>query len=1027
MGLSGCFGGASQANNTPLPTAGGAAGTEYAFTAAPKTGALALSELKNGSEGWAEIVNPSDGPCEASNWFLTDDADEPMKYRLPAVALGAGEYLVIELNELEDGYPYHAGFKLSRAENALYLYYADGSLEDSMVFDQALPGPVSVVNTPEGPAYTAHITKGSANSESTFPELTWTADEGQMPVIINEVLPDNKYGITDAEGDRSDWAELYNRSSEPVSLGGLFLSDRKDDPEKWALPDEILGPDEYLLVFLSGKDCREGELHASFSLSEKDDGIFLFDYDGMRFSGFEIPEGLNPNISIGRMEGGFVGYFGAPTPGEANTTYGFGEYFGVGGFSPTGVYISEVSGVSAPRSGGSDWVELYNASGEDMDITGWRLTDDPVYCYAEPCRPEAEANGSLHFGEMGPVVPFGSVLRAGQYLVSPVTFGVSQSGDTLYLFDAEGAVRDVFKTGVTAVGVTSGRENGSVTGERVFFTEPTMGYANAEPHSGYAAEPRFGSDGLYCTGTVRLELACATPGAEIRYTLDGSLPGKSSRLYTGPFDISSNTVVRARAYAEGLVPSAAVTHTYVFDEQSSLPVVCVSLSQSDYERMYVASQRPSGAVDKGDEVPCSVEYYIEGREAFSSGAGVRVSGASTALYAQKSLGLYFRAGYGRSSLDYPLFEGCDVTSFDSLVLRNGGQDAYYARLRDSYMSSICQGLDIDVAYFRPVIVYVNGNYRGIYDLKENLNEDYVASHYNVDSGGVDIIKRNTVLLAGSKTDWNSLREFCQTADFSQQSNYEALAERVDADSVIDYVIARTYFFDGDMFNQKYWRSEGVLKWRAVFFDSDYAMMGNYAGTNILPNYFNKNGVTSFHGSKTNMDIYCALVQNAGWRDAFILRYFYLTKYVFCPENALPAFDALVEVYRPEMQRHCERWRFNTYSQWERETAAMRRCIEARPQYALYAVKNLFGLSDAQFNEYEARAEAVHSGMPDPGASVLPAPPPGPAPTAVPTPGPTATPAPGETAEPTAAPGETPGPTAAPGETPGPTATPAPEP
>jgi len=989
----------SESENPPTPAAENPSDT---------SGMLLINELQNGTSGWVELYNASDREIDLEDYYISDNRSDPRKHRLPADVLAPGKYIVIELNSTGSEDRTSASFKLGRNENTLFLYYSDGRLADSMTFDPSLPELISAVRAAEETAYTLQITKGYANSDSTFPSLAFKQDAGDMPVIINEVMPDNEYGIMDSDGERSDWAELYNRSDAPVSLSGYRLSDREDDPARWALPDVTLGAGEYLIIFLSGKDRADGELHASFGLSDKDDGIYLFDYSSMTYCGIELPQGLNANISVGLGSDGRLYFYAAPTPGAANDTYGFNDYLGLSIFSPDGIYISEVSGVSAPRSGEKDWVELFNASDKDIDMTGWGLTDDPSDPYAD-------------------TYP-GCVLKAGSYKVMGISFGISQSGETLYLFDDTGAVRDVFETGVTMVGVTSGRESNSQTGKRVFFTTPTMGYANAEPFSGYAAEPVFSKTGLYCDSAFQLELSVRTEGASIRYTLDGSEPTAASHLYTAPISVTANCVVRAKAFLDGLVPSASVAHTYVFGAEHSLPVVCLALSQADYNRMYIASQSPNGSITKGDEVPSSMEYYIDGLNAFTTGAGVRVSGASTAVYAQKSLGLYFRGGYGRSSLDFPLFEGCDVTSFRSLVLRNGGQDAMYARLRDSYMSSVCSGLELDVAHYRPVVVYVNGDYWGIYDLKENMNEDYLASHYEADRDNVDIIKRNTVLLAGSREDWLDLREFCRTADFSKQENYDRLAELVDVYSIIDYIAARTYFYDGDMFNQKYWRiSSGELKWRAVFYDSDYAMMGNSPAANILPQYFNRNGVASAHGSITNMDVFCALVQNAGWRDKFVLRYVYLVNYVFCPENAVGILDDLASVYAPEMQRHIARWpgMIASYAAWQSEVASLRSCVQSRSSYALGYLKSLFSLTNAQMAEYNRRTEIIYSGGADPGASSYPS---APIPAATPPPAsaqPTPTPEPTQSNGASTTP--TPGPTAAPDPTTTPDSAAAPEP
>ena len=910
---------------------------------APAADALRISELVNGKNGWAELRNVSDEEIDLSSYSLSDDEHDPMKWVFPAEKLAPGAFVVAELNELDPDSPLTASFKLGRSETALYLFNNLHQEIDRAEFDPAMPDGVSAVKTDLGVKYTAFVTKGGENSDRLFDTVEWTAMEpASAPLIINEVLANNKYSVIDAYGDRSDWVELYNQSDLPVDLSYYCLSDRGDDLTKWQLPKVALLPKCFVVIFLSGNETIDGEIHAPFGLSEGE-SIYLSKLDGMEYDSIEIPAGINPNVSVGRNGANEIRYYAAPTPGGSNTTYGLERFADAGGFNAHSVYISEVSAVHAVGSGGADWIELYNGSGSSVSLNGWSLTDDP----AKPKKYKLD----------------GFSVSAGGYAVfncGKRTFSVSGSGDTVYLIDPAGGVTDVFDSGVTGVGVTSGRANLSQTGERCFFTTPTKGFPNASPVSGHAAEPVFSSNNLYVSGGTEISLSTSTQDAEIRYTLDGSAPTQNSKLYTSPITISKGTVIRARTYRSGLIPSTPVSRTFLTGDQHTLPVVCISLSSEDYSRMYRAEMSQNGGVKKGDRVPCSMEYYMDGRLAVSSGAGVKVSGASTAVYPQKSLSLYFRAGYGRSSLDFPFFDDCEISSFRSVLLRNGGQDAYFAHIRDSYIDRICMGMNIDIASFRPVIVYINGEYRGVYDLKENLNEDYVASHYGIDRDTVEIAKRNGYMLAGTKDRWNEMRKLCQTLDTSQQANFDRLAQYVDTDSIIDYLIARTYFYDGDMFNQKYWHTtDDAVKWRAIFYDSDYAMYGNSPAGNILPAYFNPNGVSSAHGYITNMDIFCALNKNKEWRDEFITRYIYEVKYRFNKENALPLFDELASEYAPEMPRQISRWHMPaTYAGWQSELSSLRNCIAKRPDYALKNLRNYYHLSDSAWAEYVRRADAL---------------------------------------------------------------------
>lgn len=963
---------------------------------------LALSELYKGEDGqWAEVRNPSGETVKLSDFFLSDDPAVPDKWKFPEAALEAGGYAVVNLmggtyigaeSAENTEYPeFFANFKLnSSSEDCLYLFDAGAGLLDTLEYDLNMPGPVSAVKSGDAVMYTAFPTEGAANSDKTFASASWTDADSSDPVRINEVLPRNEYSIIDGDGDRCEWVELYNSSSSAVGLLGYYLSDSAEKPDKWALPDITLGAGEYLLIFLSGKDSTEGELHASFGLSKSDTAVYLSNYDGMRQDTLPIPPELSANVSVGRGENAELLYYAQPTPGGANTTHGFIDYIGVGGFSPESVYISEVCAVQAAGSGGRDWIELYNGSGEGLTLSGWHISDDVDELYKYELSGITIPSGGYAY--------FYCSSKSGEQNSSTAPFGLSGSGETLFLTDAGGYIADVFTPGVQDVGITSGRMRDAESGERVFFAEATRGEKNPQTYySSYAPSPVFSDTRLYCSEPFALSIGCANAAAEIRYTLDGSEPSAASALYTGPLNISGNAVVRAASFIGGRLMSRITTRTYLFEREHSLPVVAIAMDGSAFNEMYSAVAKTPKV-----ERECFMQFFAEdGKLGVETGAGLRVGGSSTRVYPQKTLNVYFRSAYGRSSVTYPFFGDYSVNTFKSMVLRNSGQDAYNARIRDAFASMAVLDLDVDAAASSFVVVYINGEYWGIYDLKENQNEDYLAAHYGVDPDTVEIIKRNTVVLAGSSADDflrvraygvdypGGIKEYYyqsgvvaatpvpegQTPSPSEEPSsgapsvipltperYAQYTEWVDSESIADYLIARSYFYDGDMFNQKYWRTtDYAVRWRAVFYDSDFMMGSGSPNGSVLSSYFRVTGVPSANGTLSNMDLYCALNSSPEWREAFIIRYIYVVKYYFNNDRLLPLYDSMAEQLAAEMERHIARWgKPASVSQWERNIAVLRDGISGRADIALSQLKRQYNLSESEYAAYEAQADALYA-------------------------------------------------------------------
>jgi CotH kinase protein/Lamin Tail Domain/Chitobiase/beta-hexosaminidase C-terminal domain len=120
---------------------------------------------------------------------------------------------------------------------------------------------------------------------------------------VNELVADNQDGLRDEDGDPSDWIELYNATPDPVSLAGWSLTDDPEDPSKWLLPDVELAGTDFLVVFASGKDRTEGELHTNFSLSAKGEPLLLYAPDGTLHHSYDpdFPAQL-PHVSYGMVQ-----------------------------------------------------------------------------------------------------------------------------------------------------------------------------------------------------------------------------------------------------------------------------------------------------------------------------------------------------------------------------------------------------------------------------------------------------------------------------------------------------------------------------------------------------------------------------------------------------------------------------------------------------------------------------------------------------------------------------------------------------
>ncbi len=804
---------------------------------------------------------------------------------------------------------------------------------------------------------------------------------GGGELLLNEYMTSNGETIDDNYGNSSDWIEIYNSGGEKIDLSGMGLSDRLSEHGKWKFPSGAkIGGGEYLLVWCDGLDeFKDGELHASFKLGNEDDGIVLTDKNGGVI--FSVPiERPGRDISCGRAEDGSYVLFTKPTPGKKN---GLPEEQGVqqtttaapaaspavdkvekpavttvGNDAPAAekperpisedVFLSEVS---ATGNGGvdCDWVELGNRSGADKDLSGWGIGEDPD-------RPEYIFQGLK--------VPSGGKLllyadgsdKGGEHL--PIKIGLD--GDEIYLFDKEGNCRDKVEfERLSAENTCGSGENG----ETVFYAEPTPGKENPNNfYKGYARQPVFSNAGGYAEKGEKLTVQ-AESGVTVRYTADGSLPAESSKVFTG-YTISKNCVIKAVAYREGYLPSEVCSETFIVGEEHDIPIVCLSCAPDDL----FSSER--GILAFGDsyekefpyvganfwqdwEREVSFEFYTaDGQREIACEAGAKVFGQFSRAYDQKSLAIHFRGKYGCSSVNYPFFEGNDISSFSSLVLRAGGQDQGFTRIRDAFCTEAFSEYS-DIAYmdWQPVAVYINGEYYGYYDLREKINESYFQSHEGIDKKKIDILKGNgQIVIAGDNADYYRLVDWIKSHDLSVKENYEYVCSQIDVDNYIDYLIAEIFFCNGDTGNIKFYREQGG-KWKWILFDLDMAMRGEATwgdSYNSIKMMFDPDGHGSQHSFSTAVQ--CGLLKNDQFKEKFLKRYAQLLGSCFTPENLIAVEQRMTAEMDSEMKLHGKRWQKPVYDDWKANITALENVCRKRQGIAKQQLISFLGVSEKEQNE-----------------------------------------------------------------------------
>ncbi len=917
-----------------------------------------LKDSRGVSVDWIELYNPNDESIWIGDLYISDDNKQPKKYLLPDYEIGSKEYLLIYADALmqSTNTQIYTPFSLSEGEQIIISDFNGKTIDTKTI--ELLPEDISAGWLNESWGYFSCPTPGCANEEpfSTSYDIQ-PVREVESVIYINEIMTNNKYSILDSFGDTSDWIELYNPNSYDVLLEGYGLSDEEDNKFKWVFPeDTIIKAEGYLLVFASGKDTiveENNELHTNFVMGKEDTDLVLSQPNNVIVDNVEINM-MPGNVSMGRLENGGYGYFTLPTPCKKNTGRYLDSIDSNQDIILQDIYINEVSSSQIENSRKdirylTEYIEIYNKGSEDVNLGGYSITDNSEIPWIFP-------DITIKAGDFLLLLLKGINDNNNIHTIN-AELSVSASGEDLVLRNENGVIIDYYKTGYLTGEYSSGRQKNTGS-ERYFFNEKSPGSENpASNIKQYSQKPNFShTGGMVDEDSFYLEIT-AEKNAVIRYTIDGSVPNENSKQYNEQILINKDTVIRAVVFEENKLPSTTVSATYIFSRNHTLPIVCLS---TDPYNLF-SSTLGIYDIGKGMELdsfpyyranfwydwerPISVEFYeSNGELALSFDAGIQIAGQTSRAEDQKSLTIRLREEYGLNEIYYSLFEDNEVKEFRHILLRTSGQDWGSTKIRDYYFQqSIKDYTCLDIMDGRPAAVYINGKYWGIYNIREKINEDYFASHYDLDPENVTIIEGDNTVKAGNTKDWYDLKSFCTYNNFSDDTLYRQLESRVDVDAFIDYVIAETFYCNADNGNVKYWRdnAEGG-KWKPILFDLDASINAYNYKSNRISYYFQK-------GEFSN--ILYALKQNDEFCEKFIERYAFFLNEVFIEEKISSDIDDIIEDISLEMQYHIERWgRPNSYNVWHANVLTLKDNIISRRYYVVGQLAYEFNLEDSEIKE-----------------------------------------------------------------------------
>ncbi len=957
-------------------------------------------------DDWIEIYNAGPIDIDLANYYFSDDISDPTLWQIPdtdptLTTVPAGGFLIIWADKDTDQGANHLDLKLSSDGEAMALFLPDG-----ITFaDQVLFGPqnsnISFGRTTDGSGLfqlftnpTPGASNNTSGSSTTYTGIVSAAviqssDDAEEPfaqpftsineTILNIVndwsgdqtvgvrfqnipvpqgaavsnayiqfsngLPSSSIGFCDLNivGENNATSLTFNEGPQNISNRPPTIASVNWQPTEWTTFDEA-GPNQQTPNLANIVE----EIVALPSWAPNSPLTFIFTGSGLRvpWSYDGNPE-LAPKLFI-------EAEFATPTTAIQD------------------LYINEIAarGTSYADEDGDcdDWIELYNGGSQAVDIGGLYLTDD----YNDLTKWQISQPLTIPQGEFATLWIDDDTEQGGLH----ANFTLSGAGESVALvqiLNNEITILDSITFFEMPFMASYGRTtDGALTWQN--FGEITPNASNNNASNWLIAPSISLTTGSY-SGTQEVSISHPDPTAMIYYSTDGSEPTSNGTLYTSPISITQNTSLVAKAFKTGFSPSLSAKTSYLIDMDLSLPAIYINTDPANFfdDSIGIYVEGTNGVPgfctpfpanwNQEWERPINLSMMKEnGDAAFSVNAGVSIGGGCSRTFAMKSLNIATREKkYGDKRINYPLYEGRDHTNYRRLKLRNSGQDYLRMAFRDGINQTLLwDKVDLELQAFQPSVVYLNGDFWGLHNIRELYVDEFFEAVYDVSPKKIDIIKNPNLpwqeVKKGSDTEYLELYNFLENNDFSVAANYQVVDSLIDINVFTNYWASMIYMANADWpaNNITIWKERKVgEKWRYCVMDTDGSTSNGF-DTNTEANFNTLDHVTddlsqTWPNHSNSTMAFRRLLQNSNFRNEYIQRTCSFIHLIYDSERVNTFSDSIQSQLEPYMAQHIGMYGFdnaaggNLFS-WNTWVDNYKQFFVDRPDFMRDFINTQFGLN-----------------------------------------------------------------------------------
>jgi hypothetical protein len=765
-------------------------------------------------------------------------------------------------------------------------------------------------------------------------------------IVINEGSNKNYSTITDEDFEYEDWIELYNAGNSPVNLENYALSDDINEGDKWKFQPYIIGPGEFIVVYCSNKN--------RFPVNNSDFEQVVSVGGYIPTIGWNTHQFINPfywdgtsSILINVCSYSDVGYtlnsvFNQTDTDYPSTVYNFQDGSAVACSYGTGYLANRrpnlklndvIIGTGTAQNGNQDYPAPYGnwwwGAKNQMIIPASELISagllpglinslsfdvaetqpNTVYTYIDfNFKLTSETQVSENFDIVDPPFRFHT------------NFKIASEGENIYLFSPSGSLISTLDVDVDDLDVSVGLLNDG-TSNRVYFTQPTPGESNNSSvgYTSAAIPPVFSIlSGIYQT-PLNISIGDFNPPAaqsEVRFTRDGSDPTQESELFTGaPIFIFQSTTLKARIFAPGKLPSTITSASYLIGIEHVTPIISIT---TDNTNLY----GPSGIFDNWEQdwqKAAHVDYFdVDNTLIFSQNSGMQIDGGAggSRSHPQHSFRLELDNGLlGEGPIEHLVIPNRpNRTKYSNFYLRNGSNAYLVQPYKDGFTTmAMSEETNNYFSAMRPVTVYINGGYFGLYELREKFDTEYFNHLDGADENETDILSLSywygSVLRAveGSvDTFFNTAAQF-NALDAQSPDYWNEADELFDMVYYTDYIIAESWMgnIDWPQNNIKIYKSNATNnRYRFCAIDLE----GCLGPTGFEDCYFDHiEYLLNQDPNNPYINVFLKSIQNRRFHDYFINRFADNMNTTYRIERLLALENNFFNSFVVEMPNQYARW------------------------------------------------------------------------------------------------------------------------